>query len=211
MRRSLMLLGQRVQGTSVVHRAPLWLKYLVLVAAGLAVLLFRELAVALGALAFSVVAYALAGARVLRLWAAPLRMLWWVFAIIGLHQSLINSPLFALTILSGMFAALQLGRLVLLTTEQSALIDGLAQAAAPLRLVGGDPDALALSVALMLRSIPAIAGAVADVSDAASARGLGRNPLALASPVVIGAVAYARRTGDALAARGIMDRPPSEG
>ncbi|HET7414781.1 MAG TPA: hypothetical protein VFI97_03695, partial [Arthrobacter sp.] len=45
-----------------------------------------------------------------------------------------------------------------------------------------------------------------DVRDAAKARGLERNPRALLVPVVINAVAYAKQTGDALAARGLGEK-----
>lgn len=201
-----MLLGHYLPGTSIVHRAPLAAKYLVVLAVGAAVLIWRIPAVGLGALALGTGLFALAGPQVLRAWVAPLRQLWWIFAILGIHQSIINSPLFALTLVSGMLAVIQCGRLVLLTTTQAALLDGLERAAAPVRLLGGNPATVALAVALMLRSIPAIATSVQELSDAAKARGIGRNPATLAAPVVINTVAYAQRTADALAARGIMER-----
>ncbi len=201
-----MLLGHYLPGRSIVHRAPLAAKYLVVLAVGAAVLIWRIPTVGLGALALGTGLFALAGPRVLRAWAAPLRQLWWIFVILGIHQSIINSPLFALTLVSGMLAVIQCGRLVLLTTTQAALLDGLERAAAPLRLLGGNPATVALAVALMLRSIPAIATSVQELSDAAKARGIGRNPATLAAPVVINTVAYAQRTADALAARGIMER-----
>lgn len=64
----------------------------------------------------------------------------------------------------------------------------------------------ALAGGLMLPSIPAILGCITDVCVAARARGLGRNPIPLAGPVVISAVAFAHQTGDALAARGILEQ-----
>lgn len=201
-----MLLGHYLPGSSPVHRAPLPAKYLVVLLVGAAVLAWRIPAVGVGALLLGVALFALAGPRVLRAWAAPLRQLWWIFAILAIYQSILNTPLFALTMVSGMLAVIQCGRLVLLTTTQAALLDGLERAAAPLRLVGANPATIALAVALMLRSIPAIATSVQDLSDAAKARGTGRNPATLAGPAVINTVAYAQRTADALAARGIMER-----
>ena len=50
-----------------------------------------------------------------------------------------------------------------------------------------------------------LAGSFAEVGDAARARGLERSVRARTIPVVLSAVAYARRTGDALAARGLGD------
>lgn len=201
-----MLLGHYQPGNSIVHRAPLLAKYLLVLAVSTSVLLWRVPAIGLGALLLSLLLFAVAGKRVLRAWAAPLRQLWWVFAILAVHQSLINSPVFALTLISGMFAAIQCGRLVLLTTTQAALLAGLETAATPVRFFGGNPETIALAVALMLRSIPAIATSVQGLSDAAKARGVARNPAVLAAPLVINTVAYAQRTADALAARGIMDR-----
>lgn len=199
------LLGLQIPGRSPVHRAPLWLKYSVLVLGGAAVVLLRGPATTAVLLGASVGLYALAGRAVFRAWAAPLRAMWWLFAILAAHQWWLNGPVFAATMVGGMLACLQLARLLLLTTPQSELIDGLARAASPARRVGLDPDAFALAVALMLRSIPAVLGAAQDVGDAARARGLGRNPLALASPVVVSTVAYAQQTGDALAARGLLE------
>ncbi|QXQ11737.1 energy-coupling factor transporter transmembrane protein EcfT [Paeniglutamicibacter sp. Y32M11] len=201
-----MLLGHYLPGTSLIHRAPLLAKYLVVLIIGAAVLIYRIPAVGIGALLFGVGLFALAGPRVLRAWVAPLRQLWWVFAILGIYQAILNSPLFALSLISGMLAVIQCGRLILLTTTQSALLDGLEAAAAPVRFIGGNPATIALAVALMLRSIPAIATSVQDLTDAAKARDIKRNPAILAAPVVINTVAYAQRTADALAARGIMER-----
>lgn len=201
-----MLLGSYQSGSSLVHRAPLLAKYLVVLLVGTAVVLWRIPAVGLGALALSVALFALAGPRVLRTWAAPLRQLWWVFAILGAYQALLNSPAFAVTLVAGMLGAIQCGRLVLLTTTQADLLAGLEKASTPVRLVGGNPATVALAVALMLRSIPAIAGSVQNISDAAKARGVSRNPAVIAAPIVVDTVAYAQRTADALAARGIMER-----
>ena len=55
----------------------------------------------------------------------------------------------------------------------------------------------------MVRSIPYLIGSVGDARDAARARGRSRNPALLLTPVVLGAVSYAQRTGEALHARGL--------
>lgn len=211
MRGHALVIGLRIAGHSPVHRAPLWLKYLVLVACGTALVLWRSPLVAAVLLAVGVALFALAGRRVLAAWAAPLRYLWWILVILGAYQWWINGPWIAFMVVGTMVAALQLARLLLLTTDQSDLVDGLARACAPLRPLGVNPDVVSLAVGLMLRSIPSILGCIADIADAARARGLGRHPLALAAPVVVSAVAFAQQTGDALAARGILDHPPAAG
>jgi biotin transport system permease protein len=199
------LLGLHIPGRSPVHRAPLWLKYAVMVLAGAAVVVLRGPATIAVVLAVVLGLHALAGPAVLRAWWGPLRSLWWLFAVLAAYQWWLNGPALAVTVVGGMVACLQLARLLLLTTEQSELVDGLAWAASPARHIGVNPEILALAVALMLRSIPAVLASIADVGDAARARGLGRNPLALAGPVVVSAVGFAQQTGDALAARGILE------
>ena len=94
-----------------------------------------------------------------------------------------------------------------LTTPTPELMDALVWVLRPLRPLGVNPDQVALAVALMVRSIPYLMGTVDDARMAARARGLERNPARLLTPVVIGAVAYAERSGEALAARGIGERP----
>ena len=91
------------------------------------------------------------------------------------------------------------------TTPLQRLLDGVVSLARPFRRFGADPERFALTIAIMLRSIPFIAGAFSDVRDSARARGLERNPRALVLPVFITTVAYARQTGEALAARGLGD------
>lgn len=208
MRGHALLIGLRIPGGSPIHRAPLWLKYVVLVACGAALVLLRTPLTAAVLLALGLALFAAAGRAVLAAWTAPLRLLWWVLALLGAYQWWMNGPLTAFTVVGGMLAALQLARLLLLTTDQSDLIEGLAWACTPLRVIGVNPDVVALAIGLMLRSIPAMLGCISDVADAARARGLGRNPIALAGPVVVSAVGYAHQTGDALAARGILDQGP---
>jgi len=106
-------------------------------------------------------------------------------------------------IVENLVLALYATRLLTLTTPIPELVDGIATACRPLRLIRVDPDRIALAVAVMLRSLPHLLGAFDDVRDAMTARGLRRNPVAYVAPVVVRAVAYAHATGDALAARGL--------
>jgi len=94
---------------------------------------------------------------------------------------------------------------VLATTPVDDLLDALVRGARPLRRVGLDPELAALAVVLMLRTVPALLDLIAEVRDAARARGLGRHPRALLVPAAIRTVARARLTGEALVARGIGD------
>jgi biotin transport system permease protein len=100
-------------------------------------------------------------------------------------------------------------RVVLATSPLDDLLDAVVRASAPLRRVGLRPELVALTVMLMLRTVPALLDLMSEVRDAARARGLGRHPRALLVPMAIRTVARARATGEALAARGIGDEPPA--
>jgi biotin transport system permease protein len=91
------------------------------------------------------------------------------------------------------------------TTPADRMLDLLDRALRPLRVVGVRPDVVALAVALMLRTVPALLTTAHEVRDAARARGLDRSPRALLVPAAVRTVARARATGEALAARGIGD------
>ncbi|MGO1317815.1 MAG: energy-coupling factor transporter transmembrane component T [Cellulomonadaceae bacterium] len=116
----------------------------------------------------------------------------------------------------GLELGLDLVALVLLavvltaTTSVDALLDTLVRGLRALQrvpLVGRfvDPDAVALAVALMLRTIPALWQVHRETRDAARARGLERSPRAYAVPLAVRTVARAHTTGDALRARGLAD------
>lgn len=194
------LLGA-IPGTSPLHRAPLWLKYLALVAIGVAGTVWRTAPVGLGLLGLSVALYALAGPAVMRSWAAPLRYWWWLLLILGAYQWLTVSPAAAVGLVACMFALVQCARLLLLTTPTTDLLDGLSAAAASVRI---PPERTALVLALFLRTLPDLSASWARSREAAATRGLRRAPLRTATSLGIMAVARARDAGDAAAARGLL-------
>ena len=91
------------------------------------------------------------------------------------------------------------------TTEVNEMVDALARWARPLRVLGVDPDRVALTVALTIGALPGTIAIARETRDAARARGLDRNPRAYLSPFVIRVVVRAHESGDALHARGIGD------
>jgi biotin transport system permease protein len=126
-----------------------------------------------------------------------------VCALIVAVQALAGTPMAGVIVVANLVLALYATRLLTLTTPIPELVDGIAMACRPLRVLGVDPDRIALAVAVMVRSLPHLIGSFDEVRDAATARGLRRNPVAYVTPVVVRAVAYAHATGDALAARGL--------
>ncbi len=198
------LLANYVPGGSPVHRSPLWLKFLLVLACGMASFLIADWAVSGCVLVLLCGVFLLSGAGAARLVRA-VRPVLPVLAAIGLFQWWqLGGPTAARIVLNVLVCVVAASILTASTPVQE-LLDGVASLARPFRRFGADPERFALTIAIMLRSIPFVAGAYADVRDSARARGLERNPRALVLPVFITSVAFARQTGEALAARGLGD------
>ncbi|WP_125615491.1 energy-coupling factor transporter transmembrane component T family protein [Specibacter cremeus] len=195
-------------GTSLVHRTPLWLKAVLLLC--IAVLCFSAPLLPLRAsvtlttavLAAVVLAHLAAGLGMARLWRAVKPMAVFL-GLIAAYQWWQHGPGVAWQVLAAIVATVLASTIVTTTTPVDELLDGLGSLVRPFERFGADPERFSLTVALMLRSIPFVIGAFNDVRDAARARGLERNLMARSLPVVITTVAYARQTGEALAARGL--------
>lgn len=130
----------------------------------------------------------------------------WVFLALLLAYQLLGGRLEAAFVTPGnMLLAVLAARMLTLTTSTADLLDALSRGLRPLRHLRINPEAVALMVALMIRSIPFLAGAIADARSAARARGRERNLALLLTPAVVNAVGYAQRTGEALHARGLPD------
>lgn len=200
--------GRYVPGTSWLHRCPVWPKVALIAAVSLTVLIVDRLW-ASGALILLALAAARSGRLPWRAVLAPLKYLWIVLVVIAAYQSFAVGALPAVRIAANIAACIVTASLIMATTSDARLMDAVAAAGRPLKYVGGDPERFALTVAIMFRSIPYLLGSVSAVRDSAKARGLERSPRALVLPVVVDAVAYARQTGDALAARGLGE--PSDG
>jgi biotin transport system permease protein len=202
------LLGSYMPGDSLVHRAPLWLKFTVVVLASAAVLGFQQLPVTAVALLAVIVVSRLAGLGlpvVLR----PVLTMAPVLLVLGAYQWWMHNAVVGAVVVLNIVVCVLAARLIPLTTPGQRLLDGMVSAAKPFRFLGADPERFGLTLSLMIRSIPYLLGSVSDVRDAARARGLERSPRALLVPVVINAVAYANRTGEALAARGLGEKTGS--
>lgn len=196
------LLGIYRPGDGWLFRLPIGWKYLLMLAIALPPVLLREwwsTAAALVVVLLAMLTSRISLSRILGVgW-----YLWVLLGVMVAYQLISLLPVMAFVGPGNLLAAVLAARMLTLTTSTPDLMDALARALAPLRVVGVNPRAVTLTIALMIRSIPFLAGAVQDARDAASARGLTRNPAVLLTPAVVGAVAYAQRTGEALEARGL--------
>ncbi len=199
------VLGLHVPGDGWLFHVPVGVKYLLLLALVVPVLSLLQWPVTLGALLVVLLLLATSGispARALRLgW-----MMWLILGMLALFHLVTLAPVAAFVRPGNLLVAILAARMLTLTTSTPDLLDALVWVLRPLRTLGVNPDQVALAVALMIRSIPYLMGSVDDARMAARARGLERNPVRLLIPVMISAVAYAERTGEALVARGIGER-----
>jgi biotin transport system permease protein len=99
-------------------------------------------------------------------------------------------------------ALLLLADLVTRTTRMGDLLDALRRILRPLRRVGIDPEAVAMTLSLTIAMIPVIASLAAQVRDAQRARGMRLGPRA-ALPLLVLTMKHADDVGDALVARGL--------
>jgi len=111
----------------------------------------------------------------------------------------------AVVVVGTLVAAVVGAALVSLTTRVSDLLDAITGLLEPARVIGVDPDRVALLLALTIRAVPVIAATLHEARDARRARGLERSTRALVTPVVVRTIRHADRVGEALAARGMDD------
>lgn len=199
------VLGIHVPGNGWLFRSPVGVKYLLLLALVIPVLFFVAWPATLAALAAVLLVLATSGispTQALRVgW-----MMWLILGMLALFHLVTLDPIAAFVRPGNILVAILAARMLTLTTSTPDLLDAMVWVLRPLRPLGINPDQVALAVALMIRSIPYLLGSVDDARMAARARGLERNPARLLTPVMINAVAYAERSGEALVARGIGER-----
>jgi biotin transport system permease protein len=199
-----LMAGLHQPGDTILHRVPVGTKVLGLAMLSLAIVLVRDVRAAPIFLAVTLVLAAVARVPLRSVWRAARGVLlvavvaslfqWWWYG----GEKAVET---FLDLLSLGLAALSLTA----TTEVNAMVDALARWARPLRVLGVDPDRVALTVALTIGALPGTIALARETRDAARARGLDRNPRAYLSPFVIRVVARAHESGDALHARGIGD------
>lgn len=198
------LLGLYEPGTGWLFRLPVGRKYLLMLVVALTpMLLWNWWATALG-LVVATAALLTSGVAWRKIFAVG-GYLWVLLGALAIYQVISMRFVLAFVSPGTVLTAVLAARMLTLTTSTPVLLDALTRGLTPLRFIRVDPAAAALTVALMIRSIPFIAGSVTDARDAARARGVERNPALLLTPAVVGAVAYAQRTGEALHARGLPD------
>jgi biotin transport system permease protein len=203
-RRSLPQPGLYQPGGSPLHRLPAGVKL-----TGLAVLLSalviasQPWAVAVG-LVLTAAGYGVAAVG----WRVALAQVWplrWFAVVLLALQWWLSGPERALVTVGGLVVAVALAGLVTVTTRVTTMTAAFATAMRPLRLVGVDPDRVALLMALGIRAVPVVVGLAEEVREAHRARGLRLDPRTYGVPLVVRTLRHADTMGEALAARGLDD------
>ncbi|GAA5027328.1 energy-coupling factor transporter transmembrane protein EcfT [Terrabacter aeriphilus] len=197
------LFTTHVPGTSLIHRMPLWPKLAGVVVVGLLPWFVASpwpLAVVTAALAGVVLVAQLPARRLLR----SMRGLAPVLVVLLAFQWWSTGLPYAARVVLGIVNAFVAAGILTATTPVTDLLDGAVRAARPLRRLV-DPEVVALTLGIVVRSVPWVLGSFSAVRESARARGLERDPRAVVVPTVVHVVAYARATGEALAARGLTD------
>jgi len=182
---------------------PLWAKLVGVLAVGVLPWVAASvwpLALVTAALAGVGVAARLPARRLLR----SMRGLLPVLVLLLAFQWWSHDLAYAVRVVLGIVNAFVAAGILTATTPVTDLLDGVVRAARPLRRVV-DPEVVALTLGVVVRSVPWVAGSFSSVRESARARGLDRNPRAVVVPTVVHVVAFARSTGEALAARGLTD------
>ncbi len=198
------VLGLYVPGTSLVHRAPPWLKLALLVVLAAASTQVSAVWQVIAGLCVVVFGYLLAGLPP-RLIGSQLRPLVPLLLGLGVLQGIVAGWETAALVVGIVTGLVLLAGLVTLTTRTTDLIDVLVACLRPLRLVGVDPERIGLLLALSIRSVPVVLTMAEQVRDAQRARGLRASPRAYAVPLLIRTLRHADRLGEALIARGADD------
>ena len=194
-------LGLYRPGTGPLHRLPALVKVVGLAALGIAVVVANQPLASLALFAIAVLALALAR-PLFRITVRGLLPIAVLAALASCYQLWRGDPGRAVEVATDLLTLVLAATAVTVSTRMEDLLAFLERAARPLHR-WLSPEALALAIALMLRTVPALGTVLAESRDAARARGLGRDPRALLIPAAIRTVARAQATGQALAARGI--------
>lgn len=189
-------------GASILHRAPAGLKLALLASGALLLSLVPLDALSTGVALGTVCASFLLAGLSPRVIGQELWRMRWLVLLLALALALLVSPVTAWINTGRVVTILLAASLLTLTTRMSALLDVLHRLLAPLRRLGVDADAVAMTLALTLTMIPVVAGFAQRVGEAQRARGV-RLGVRAAVPLLVLTLRHADDVGDALVARGI--------
>lgn len=201
----------QVPGPSPVHAVPAGWKLLALSVLGVATFAVSSLpAIAAGA-ALVVALYPLGRVPLRHVWTQA-RNLAPLLGLMALAQAWLDGPAMAAMTVTRVLALVWTAGLITATTDFAEMMDVLRRALAPLRRVGISPARIAFTLTMAVRFVPLLQEMITETRAAQAARGLGRNPLAMAVPLTIRALRLADRVAEAVEARDALaeDAPAAD-
>lgn len=198
-------LGVYVPGTTIIHRTPPMVKFLVLFTAIIGTTIWVK-TIYPAVIFLSIVFLLFAIARI------PVRIMWgqlWpplpLLLFLGAFQWWQLGWEHAASIMMSLFGSVMLAVLLTLTTTVEEMMDALERALRPTARIGVPVDTVVLTLSLTIRLIPLMLNTVHEVLDARKARGAAFSVTAFGTPVIIRSIRRAHNIADALWARGAGD------
>ncbi|MCF8570448.1 energy-coupling factor transporter transmembrane protein EcfT [Gordonia sp. HY002] len=197
------MIGVYVPGSSLLHRLPAGLKFVLLAASIITMTFVVRTPMAAGiAVGSAIVAFAIAWVPVKLVW-AQIRGVVWILVALFVLQWILSDWRNAVVVCSILLASVCLAAVVTLTTRTADMLSALNTALSPLARLGVRTDLIAMTFALTIRSIPLIAEVFNQVDEARRARGLRPGPRVLFAPAILATLDTADGFAETLAARGL--------
>lgn len=195
-----MIASLQVPGPSPIHAIPAGWKLLALALAGtVAFFVANPLWLGLGAAAI-VALYPVGRVPMRAVWTQA-RDLAPLLGLMALAQAWFEGLDVAGVTLLRVMGLVWAAALVTATTAFADMMAVLERVMAPLRRVGVAPARVAFALTMAVRFVPLLQRMMTETHAVQAARGLGRNPLALAVPLTIRAIRLADRVAEAVEAR----------
>ena len=190
-------------GASVVHRTPAGVKLTIFAALAIGLSAYPHDARSIGVTLVGVCALFVLARLPLRVLIAEVWRLRWLVLVLGAALWIFASPLVAWISTARVVSLVLLASLLTLTTRMGDLLAVLHRLLLPLRRLGVDADAVAMTTSLTVTMIPVVASFAQEVRDAQRARGV-RLGMRGVVPLLVRTLRHADDVGDALAARGLV-------
>lgn len=187
---------------SVIHRAPTWLKLLVLALGSIALFFIPNSYWSTLVVAVPLVGY-LAAQLPLRVLGTDVLRMAFLLAFLLVTQLIFNEPEVAATVVARLTTIILAAQLFTRTTRIQQLIATVERLVSPLKPLGVNPYKVALAVALMLSALGQIMGFIRQVRNAQRARGVRLAAWSWVVPVLVLSLKHADDMADALAVRGL--------
>jgi len=196
----------QVPGPSPVHAVPAGWKLLALALLGTGTFMLSSVPATAGVACAVAASYPLGRVPMRHVWTQA-RDLAPLLGLMAGAQAWFDGPAMAGLTVTRVLGMVWAAGLVTATTAFTDMMAVLERVMAPLRHLGVAPARVSFAMTMAVRFVPLLQRMMAETRAAQAARGLGRNPLALAVPLTIRAIRLADRVSEAIDARDALPGP----